>query len=129
MITLDSRRVRAAIGTVVAVAALTTSIPASAEGTRLTGDVLKQAVTGKTFTGATSNGGVWRSTYNPDGTTSISVVNSDWSDTGTWEIKDDQVCSERTKRSYACYQVVQTGPGAFDWLDERRQTTRSTYAR
>ncbi len=125
----ENRRVSATMGSLFAVAALATSLSALAEGTRLTGDALKQAVHGKTFTGATSRGGVWLSSYNADGTMAVSVVNSDWSDSGTWEIKDDQVCSVRTKRSYMCYQVFEVSPGAFEWIDERRQTTKSTYAK
>ena len=117
------------MGAMIAIATVMTSTVAIAEGTRLTGDALKQAIVGKTFTGSTSSGKTWESTYKEGGSYAVEVLDSDWSDTGTWEINADEVCSERTKRSRMCYQILKVDPGEFHWVDERRQTTKSTYAR
>lgn len=129
MFKLGKRRIGVIMGTLIATSTLLTSTTAFGDGARLTGDALKQAVSGKTFTGATSRGGTWESTYQDGGAYKVVVLNSDWSDSGSWKIENDEVCSERTKRSRMCYQVTQTGSGEFEWLDERRQTTKSSYAR
>ena len=97
-----------------------------ADGMRLTGEALNAAISGKKFTGATSRGGTWEAAYMADGTMKVIVLNSDWSDSGTWEIKDDRVCSERTKRTYMCYEVMRVTDDNYHWVDERGQTTVSS---
>jgi len=56
----------------------------------------------------------------------VRLLNKNWSDSGTWEIKDDRVCSERTKRTYMCYEVMRVSGDEYEWVDERGQTTQSS---
>jgi hypothetical protein len=99
---------------------------ALAEGERLTGDALVSSISGKTFSGRTNRGGTWESTYAAGGKMDVRVLDSDWSDSGTWEIKDDRLCSERSRRSYMCYELMRVSGDEYHWVDERGQTTKSS---
>lgn len=98
----------------------------NAEGARLKGNDLTTVVAGKTYSGTTRNGGTWEATYSDDGRLDVRVLNSSWSDSGTWEIKDDRVCSERSKRAYMCYEVMRISDKEYDFVDERGETSKST---
>ena len=110
----------------IAAVGITACATAFAEGTRLMGDELKSFIPGKSFTGATQRGGTWEATYNPDGTYKVWVHNSDWSDEGTWEIKDDQMCTERSKKAYSCADFYRVTDTNYHWLDSRGQTSKAT---
>jgi len=97
-----------------------------AEGLQLKGDELVMSVSGKTFTGTNLRGDTWESSYKEDGTFKVRLLNKYWSDRGTWEIKDDQICSERTKRALMCYQLVHVSDDEYHWVDERRETQVSS---
>ena len=84
---------------VLAASTMVLSPGASGEGVRLTGDALAAAVNDKMYTGKTSRGGTWESRYASDGSFDVRVLDSDWSDSGTWAIEEDRVCSERSRRS------------------------------
>ena len=107
------------------IAALSAS-GALAEDVQLKGDQLAGSISGKTYTGATQRGGTWETSYSPDGTFEVRVLNSSWSDSGTWEIKDDRICSERSKRSYMCYEVLRVSDDEYHWIDERGETQVSS---
>ncbi len=97
-----------------------------AQGVQLKGDELVKSVSGKKFTGMSSNGNEWESTYVEGGAYRVRLLNKDWSDAGTWEINDDRVCSERSKKARECYEVVRVSDDEYHWLDERRQTQISS---
>jgi hypothetical protein len=108
--------------------ALTTTVTLDvlAQGVQLKGDTLVSSITGKKFTGTSSSGNPWEATYTDDGKLHVRLLNKNWSDSGTWEIKDDRVCSERTKRTYMCYEVMRVSGDEYEWVDERGQTTKSS---
>jgi len=97
-----------------------------AQGMQLKGDELVVSVSGKTFTGTSSRGDTWESSYKEDGSFEVRLLNKNWSDSGTWEIKDDRICSERTKRARMCYEVMRVSDDEYHWLDERHQTQISS---
>ena len=96
-----------------------------AEGGKLTGDQIRSALAGTTLTGTGSRGGTWEATYAKDGTLSLIVVDSSWSDSGTWEVKGDRYCSERSKRAYRCLDVYKVSDSEFHFIDDRGQTTKA----
>ena len=100
-----------------------------AEGVQLKGDALVMSISGKTYTGTTQRGGTWEATYSNDGTFQVRVLNSSWSDKGTWEVKEDMICSERSERSYMCYQLMRVSDDEFHWVDERGETQKSSAPR
>ena len=97
-----------------------------AEGVQLKGDDLVMSVSGKKFTGTSSRGNQWESSYMEDGKMHVRLLNKDWSDSGTWEINDDRVCSERTKRALMCYELMRVSDDEYHWVDERGQTQISS---
>ena len=113
---------------ILALAVTATMLPAtqaSAEGTRITGEALRAAVEGKSYTGRTRRGGTWESTYEAGGSFKVRVLDSDWKDSGTWEIDDDRLCSERSKRGRMCYEVMKVSADEYHWVDERGETVKS----
>ena len=97
-----------------------------AEGVQLKGDELVKSVSGKKFTGISSIGNEWESTYVEGGEYRVRLLNKNWSDAGTWEINDDRICSERSKRARMCYELVRVSDDEYHWLDERHQTQISS---
>jgi hypothetical protein len=104
----------------------TASFIVLAQGMQLKGDELVMSVSGKTFTGTSSRGDTWESSYKEDGSFKVRLLNKNWSDSGTWDIKDDRICSERTKRALMCYELVRVSDDEYHWLDERQQTQISS---
>jgi hypothetical protein len=104
----------------------TASFIVLAQGMQLKGDELVMSVSGKTFTGTSSRGDTWESSYKEDGSFKVRLLNKNWSDSGTWNIKDDRICSERTKRALMCYELVRVSDDEYHWLDERQQTQISS---
>lgn len=105
---------------------VTMSLGVIADGVQVKGDTLVSMVSGKTYTGTASNGNQWSTTYKDDGEMHVRLLNKNWSDSGTWEIKDDRVCSERSKRSYTCYELMRISDDEYLWVDERGQGTKSS---
>ena len=99
---------------------------ASADGVRVTGAELVESISGKTYTGTTRRGGTWEASYKVDGTYDVRVLNSDWTDNGTWEVKDDRICTKRTKRAYMCFELMRVSEDEYLWVDERRETEKTS---
>ena len=97
-----------------------------ADGVQLKGDELVKSVSGKKFTGTSSNGNEWESTYVEGGEYRVRLLNKNWSDAGTWEINDDRLCSERTKRALICYELMRVSNDEYEWVDERGQGQKSS---
>jgi len=104
----------------------TLSLGVFADGVRVTGDALLANVSGKKYTGTSSSGNEWESTYMKDGKYQVRLLNKDWSDSGTWEIKEDRVCSARTKRTYMCYELMRVSDDEYVWVDERGESSKSS---
>lgn len=99
---------------------------AFAEGVQITGDALLTAISGKRFTGTSSRGNDWEASYAQDGTYQVRLLNKSWSDYGTWEIKGDQLCTERSKKGYGCATMWRTSDNEIEWVDGRGQTTKAS---
>ena len=97
-----------------------------ADGVRLTGNDLVTAVSGKKYSGTTKSGKTWVTTYFDDGKMGVLVLGTSWFDNGTWEIKSDRVCSERSERALMCYEVMRVSEDEYHWVDERGQTTKAS---
>lgn len=102
------------------------SLGVFAEGVQITGDALVAAVSGKRFTGTSTRGNPWEATYTEDGKLHVRLLNKSWSDYGTWDLKGDRVCSERSKRTYMCYEVMRVSDDEYLWVDDRGQSTKSS---
>ena len=97
-----------------------------AQGVQLKGDELVKSVSGKKFTGISSNGNEYESTYVEGGEYRVRLLNKNWSDAGTWEINDDRVCAERGKRARMCYELMRVSNDEYEWVDERGQVQKSS---
>lgn len=99
---------------------------AAADGARITGGALVSSFAGKTYSGTAASGGAWEAVYAADGSYTVRMLNSNWSDEGRWEMKDDRICTERTKRARMCYEVMRVSDDEYHWIDERGETTKSS---
>lgn len=86
---------------------------AAAEGTRPSGDALKQLLAGKTLRfGDDASGGPYRIRLNSDGSAAaLRGVEPVQFDAGTWYVEDDRLCREwnKTVPLHACWSVVTAG--------------------
>ncbi len=97
---------------------------AFAEERTLSGSEIKAWISGATLGGATSGGGDWRAKYDPDGTYTVEVLGSSWSDEGTWAVEGDTLCTERTKKARGCTSITHLGGNEYSTTDDRGQTTK-----
>ena len=94
------------------------------KGEQITGAELKSLLPGSTMTGISSRGKSWEAKFVSNGTFTLEVPEVNFSDTGTWEIKGDGYCSERTKRGNQCFTIHHVSANDYIREDERGQGTK-----